>query len=67
MQGERCPTNFAAGFYWYGENLLADHQDDKTNKAAETSICEEEDDSTSEVDIQPEVETDTCSEEVGTP
>ena len=45
------------------ENLLADHQDEKTNKA----ICEEEADSTSEVDIQLEAETDPGTKEVETP
>ena len=77
---KHCPTNFPAGFYWYGgkqrgqgripkwvENLLADHQDDKINKATDASNCEEEADSTSEVDIQLEAETDTCSEEVEIP
>ena len=49
------------------ENLLADHQDGKTNQATDTSICEEEADGTSEVDTQPEAKTDTCSEEAKTP
>ena len=77
---KHCPTNFPEGFYWYGgkqrgqgripkwvENLLADHQDDKINKATDASNCEEEADSTLEVDIQLEAETDTCSEEVEIP
>ena len=36
------------------ENLLADHQDGKTNQATDTGICEEEADGTSEVDAQLE-------------
>ena len=48
------------------ENLLADHQDDKINKATDASNCKEEADSTPEVDIQQEAETDTCPEEVET-
>ena len=50
---KHCPANFPAGCYWYGgkqrgqgrilkwvENLLADHQDDKTNKVTNASNCE---------------------------
>ena len=50
------------------ENLLADHQDGKTNQVTDAGICEEEADGTSEVDAQVEQKLiATCSEEVKTP
>ena len=48
------------------ENLLADHQDNKTNQVTDIGICEEEADGNSEVGAQLEVETDTRSEEAET-
>ena len=77
---KHCPTNFPAAFYWYGgkqkgqgkipkwvENLLADHQDGKTDQATDMGICEEEADGNSEVGEQLEAETDTCLEKTETP
>ena len=49
------------------ENLLANHQDDKTNQTTDSSICKEEADGNLEISLQLEVETDTRLEEAETP
>ena len=77
---KHCPTDFPAGFYWYGgkqrgqgkipkwvELLLADLQDGKTNQANDTGICEEEADDDSEKGAQLEAEAGINLEEAETP